>query len=114
MLGPPTQQDEVEGIVIECLAQLGGPFQRGVSRLGADDRAHGSERTEVHETSGRRPLRRSPPSWPGAGASASRRSTEMDVDVDHHINAASRTVGARTLETGEARVVTISRTYDEP
>jgi uncharacterized protein YndB with AHSA1/START domain len=38
----------------------------------------------------------------------------MDVDVDHHINAASRTVGARTLEAGEARVVTISRTYDEP
>jgi uncharacterized protein YndB with AHSA1/START domain len=37
----------------------------------------------------------------------------MDVDVDHHINAASRTVGARTLEAGEARVVTISRTYDE-
>ena len=38
----------------------------------------------------------------------------MDVDVDHHINAARRTVGARTLEAGEARVVTISRTYDEP
>ena len=38
----------------------------------------------------------------------------MDVDVDHHINAASRTVGARTLEAGEAQVVTISRTYDEP
>jgi len=38
----------------------------------------------------------------------------MDVDVDHHINAASRTVGARTLEAGEARVVTISRTYNEP
>jgi uncharacterized protein YndB with AHSA1/START domain len=38
----------------------------------------------------------------------------MDVDVDHHINAARRTVGARRLEAGEARVVTISRTYDEP
>lgn len=38
----------------------------------------------------------------------------MDVDVDHHINAASRTVGARTLEAGEAQVVAISRTYDEP
>ena len=38
----------------------------------------------------------------------------MDVDVDHHINATTRTVGARTLAAGEARVVTISRTYDEP
>lgn len=38
----------------------------------------------------------------------------MDVDVDHHINAARRTVGARQLELGEARVVTISRTYNEP
>ena len=38
----------------------------------------------------------------------------MDVDVDLHINAVSRTVGARTLEAGEARFVTISRTYDEP
>jgi uncharacterized protein YndB with AHSA1/START domain len=38
----------------------------------------------------------------------------MDVDVEHHINATRRTVGTRTLEAGEARVVTVSRTYDEP
>ena len=38
----------------------------------------------------------------------------MDVNVDHHIKAARRTVGTRTLEAGEARVVTMSRTYDEP
>jgi uncharacterized protein YndB with AHSA1/START domain len=38
----------------------------------------------------------------------------MDVDVHHHINAVRRAVGTRTLEAGEARVVTISRLYDEP
>ena len=34
------------------------------------------------------------------------------IDVTHQINAVRRTVGARTLEAGEARVVTISQTYD--
>ena len=34
------------------------------------------------------------------------------IDVDHQINAVRRTVGDRTLEAGEARVVTISQSYD--
>lgn len=34
------------------------------------------------------------------------------IDVDHQINAVRRTVGTRILEAGEARTVTISRTYD--
>ncbi|HEY4420115.1 MAG TPA: SRPBCC family protein [Pseudonocardia sp.] len=33
------------------------------------------------------------------------------IDVTHQINAVKRTVGTRTLEAGEARVVTISQTY---
>ncbi|KUH93247.1 SRPBCC family protein [Mycobacterium sp. IS-3022] len=35
-----------------------------------------------------------------------------DIDVDHQINAVRRTVGTRTIESGEARVVTISQAYD--
>jgi uncharacterized protein YndB with AHSA1/START domain len=34
------------------------------------------------------------------------------IDVDQQISAVRRTVGDRTLEAGEARVVTISQTYD--
>ena len=34
------------------------------------------------------------------------------IDVDHHSNAARRTVGRRVLEAGEAHVVTISQVYD--
>lgn len=34
------------------------------------------------------------------------------IDVDHQINAVRRTVGDRTLEAGEARVVTISQSYE--
>ncbi len=33
------------------------------------------------------------------------------IDVTHQINAVARTVGSRTLEAGEARVVTITQTY---
>lgn len=33
------------------------------------------------------------------------------IDVDHQINAVRRTVGTRTLEAGEARVVTLGQTY---
>lgn len=33
------------------------------------------------------------------------------MDVSHHVNAVERTVGSRTLEAGEARVVTLSRSY---
>ena len=35
-----------------------------------------------------------------------------DIDVEHQINAVKRTVGTRTIEAGEARVVTISQVYD--
>src|SRR6476646_1953316 len=35
----------------------------------------------------------------------------MHVDVTHRISAVARTVGRRTLEAGEARVVTVSRHY---
>ena len=34
------------------------------------------------------------------------------IDVTHQINAVRRTVGSRTLEAGEARVVTIGQAYD--
>jgi len=34
------------------------------------------------------------------------------IDVTHQINEARRTVGTRVLEPGEARIITISRTYD--
>jgi uncharacterized protein YndB with AHSA1/START domain len=34
------------------------------------------------------------------------------IDVDHQINAVRRRVGHRVLEPGEARTVTLSRTYD--
>jgi len=34
------------------------------------------------------------------------------IDVTHQINVVRRTVGSRTLEAGEARVVTISQSYD--
>ena len=33
------------------------------------------------------------------------------IDVTEQINAARRTVGSRTLEAGEARIVTVGRTY---
>ena len=36
------------------------------------------------------------------------------IDVKEHISAVRREVGTRTLEVGEARVVTIMRTYDAP
>ncbi|MGK5443527.1 SRPBCC family protein [Micromonospora sp. URMC 105] len=36
------------------------------------------------------------------------------TDVTQQISAVRRTVGSRTLEAGEARVMTISRTYDAP
>ncbi len=36
------------------------------------------------------------------------------IDVVHEINATRRLVGSRVLETGEARTVTISRTYGAP
>ncbi|MEV4482657.1 SRPBCC family protein [Micromonospora coxensis] len=36
------------------------------------------------------------------------------TDVTHQIDAVRRTVGNRTLEAGEARVLTISQTYDAP
>jgi uncharacterized protein YndB with AHSA1/START domain len=35
-----------------------------------------------------------------------------DIDVDHQINAVQRTIGTRTIDTGEAHVVTISQSYD--
>lgn len=34
------------------------------------------------------------------------------IDVKHQINEVRRTVGSRALEAGEARVVTVSQTYD--
>lgn len=33
------------------------------------------------------------------------------MDVSHHVNEVQRTVGSRTLDAGEARVVTLSRSY---
>ena len=39
-------------------------------------------------------------------------STPIMIDVSHEINAVQRQVGTRVLEAGEARTVTIPRTYD--
>jgi len=36
------------------------------------------------------------------------------IDVTHRISAVARTVGTRTLAAGEARVVTVSRSYPDP
>jgi uncharacterized protein YndB with AHSA1/START domain len=36
----------------------------------------------------------------------------LDVDVDHQINAVRRTVGSKTIDVGEADVITISQVYD--
>src|SRR6478735_9571393 len=36
----------------------------------------------------------------------------LKVDVDHQINAVRRQVGTKTIETGQADVVTISQAYD--
>lgn len=35
-----------------------------------------------------------------------------EIDVDHQINAVARTVGKRTIDAGEAHVVTIKQAYD--
>lgn len=35
-----------------------------------------------------------------------------NIDVDHQINAVDRTVGTRTIESGQADVITISQVYD--
>jgi uncharacterized protein YndB with AHSA1/START domain len=35
-----------------------------------------------------------------------------EIDVDHQINGVKRTLGTRTIETGEAHVITISQSYD--
>jgi len=36
------------------------------------------------------------------------------IDVKHQINAVQRAIGSRVLEAGEARVLTISQTYNSP
>jgi len=36
----------------------------------------------------------------------------IDIDVDHQINAVQRNLGARTIDIGEAHVVTVSQAYD--
>src|SRR6187401_435985 len=38
----------------------------------------------------------------------------MTIDINEHISAVRRQVGTRTLEAGEARVVTLTRTYGAP
>jgi hypothetical protein len=35
-----------------------------------------------------------------------------EIDVDHQINAVKRTLGTRTIDTGEARVIAISQSCD--
>jgi uncharacterized protein YndB with AHSA1/START domain len=35
-----------------------------------------------------------------------------EIDVDHQINAVQRTLGTRTIDAGEAQVITISQSYD--
>jgi uncharacterized protein YndB with AHSA1/START domain len=36
----------------------------------------------------------------------------IDIDVDHQIKAVQRNIGTRTIDTGEAHVVTVSQSYD--
>jgi uncharacterized protein YndB with AHSA1/START domain len=36
----------------------------------------------------------------------------IEIDVDHQVEAVQRTVGSRTIDTGEAHVVTVSQCYD--
>ena len=36
------------------------------------------------------------------------------IDVTHRISAVARTVGTRTLEAGEARVITVARSFPDP
>ena len=36
------------------------------------------------------------------------------IDVIHRISAVARTVGTRTLEAGEARVITVARSFPDP
>jgi uncharacterized protein YndB with AHSA1/START domain len=36
----------------------------------------------------------------------------FEVDVDHQIKAVQRTIGTRTIDAGEAHVITISQSYD--
>ena len=36
----------------------------------------------------------------------------IDIDVDHQIKSVQRAVGTRTIDTGEAHVVTVSQSYD--
>jgi uncharacterized protein YndB with AHSA1/START domain len=36
----------------------------------------------------------------------------IDIDVDHQINAVKRDLGTRTIDTGEAHVITISQSYE--
>jgi len=36
----------------------------------------------------------------------------IDIDVDQQINAVQRTVGTRTIDTGEAHVLAVSQSYD--
>jgi uncharacterized protein YndB with AHSA1/START domain len=36
----------------------------------------------------------------------------IDVDVEHQINAVQRTYGTRTIDAGEAHVLTVSQSYD--
>jgi len=36
----------------------------------------------------------------------------FEVDVDHQIKAVQRNIGTRTIDTGEAHVITISQSYD--
>jgi hypothetical protein len=36
----------------------------------------------------------------------------IDVDVDHQINAVQRSYGTRTIDAGEAHILTVSQSYD--
>ena len=36
------------------------------------------------------------------------------IDVTHRISAVARTVGTRTLDAGEARVITVARSFPDP
>jgi uncharacterized protein YndB with AHSA1/START domain len=54
-----------------------------------------------------------PQKWRAANDNAEIKGVNMiDINVDHQIKAVQRNLGARTIDTGEAHVLTISQSYD--
>ena len=115
---------------VRDLAARGLPAPAGAARarlrLGATRRRAAALRRPARAVAGgRRLARRVPPLLDSPARRAghrarprppARRPTKgpLMIDVTHQISAVARTVGTRTLEAGEARVVTVSQSYPRP